>query len=209
MLLTCENCRTVFRIAPAKLSPKGQQVRCSVCAHRWMAIPASQTDEAPDNNHKVKTNEIKTGKIMQMLRLPVAVLSIIIALSASFVASRGVVTAYFPSLIPSYDLIGLTICADIKQLEVQDLDADYSGDSLQLRGKLANISRYRAHSAPLLVRLEDQDGQLIATSRVIPDARFIDAGDKTDFFVQLDIPTDRQVEISITPLAERVILPTD
>ena len=75
---------------------------------------------------------------------------------------------------------------------------------LRLKGGLANISGYRVHAAPLQVTVTDEAGLIIATSRVIPEARFIDAHDRTGFFVQLDMPPGQQAEISITPIAERL-----
>lgn len=194
MLLTCDSCQTIFRIDSAKLDPNGQRVRCSVCAHSWVAQPAPDTDDGPDD----------VGEIMRVLRVPVALIIVLVALSGALVAGRGIITAYIPDLIQVYDITGLTIRPNLSQLEVQDLDADYFGDVLRLKGQLTNISRLRAHAAPLQVRVTDENGLILATKRVLPEARLLDSGAQAEFFAQLDMPPGQQAEINITPLSERV-----
>jgi len=194
MLLTCDTCQTIFRIDSARLDPKGQRVRCSVCDHSWVAKPMAEDDDGPDD----------VGEMVRVLRMPVAILLMVAALSTGLIAARGLITAQIPGLIPVYDVAGLTIRPNLDQLQVQDLDADYFGDVLRLKGQLANISSVKAHAAPLQVRVTDQNGLILATSRVIPENRFIDAGGRTEFFVQLDMPPGQQAEINITPLSERL-----
>lgn len=194
MLLTCDNCQTIFRIDSARLDPDGQRVRCSVCNHSWIAKPVEEEDQGPDD----------VGEMVRVLRMPIAILLMIVALAAGLITTRGMVTAQLPGLIPIYDVAGLTIRPNLDQLEVQELDADYFGDVLRLKGQLANLGRIRAHAAPLQVRVTDQNGLILATSRITPESRFIEAGGRTEFFVQLDMPPGQQAEINITPLSERV-----
>ena len=47
MLLTCENCKTIFRVDHKAIAPQGQQVRCSVCKHVWTAEPKA-AGKTPD-----------------------------------------------------------------------------------------------------------------------------------------------------------------
>lgn len=194
MLLTCDSCQTIFRIDSAKLDPNGQRVRCSVCAHSWVALPVAEVEEGPDD----------VGEIMRVLRVPVALIIVLVALTGILVAGRGVITAHIPGLIPVYDVTGLTIRPNLSQLEVQDIDADYFGDVLRLKGQLTNISSFRAHAAPLQVRVTDEKGLILATERVLPEARFLDAGAQAEFFAQLDMPPGQQAEINITPVSERL-----
>lgn len=194
MLLTCDNCQTIFRIDSSKLNPSGQRVRCSVCAHSWVAAPVADIADNPDD----------VGETLRALRLPIFILLFLIVIGGALTTMRGVITAHLPGLMPAYDLVGLSIRPDLATLEIDDIDADYFGDVLRLKGGLANISGYRVHAAPLQVTVTDEAGLIIATSRVIPEARFIDAHDRTGFFVQLDMPPGQQAEISITPIAERL-----
>jgi len=39
MILTCPNCSSRFRIDTDKLGMRGRKVRCSNCAHKWLATP--------------------------------------------------------------------------------------------------------------------------------------------------------------------------
>ena len=194
MLLTCDSCQTIFRIDSAKLDPNGQRVRCSVCAHSWVALPVAEVEEGPDD----------VGEIMRVLRVPVALIIVLVALTGILVAGRGVITAHIPGLIAVYDVTGLTIRPNLSQLEVQDIDADYFGDVLRLKGQLTNISSFRAHAAPLQVRVTDEKGLILATERVLPEARFLDAGAQAEFFAQLDMPPGQQAVINITPVSERL-----
>ena len=194
MLLTCDSCQTIFRIDSAKLDPNGQRVRCSVCSHSWVAQPAAEVDDSP---HDI-------GEVMRVLRVPIALLLVLVVLSGGLVIGRGVITAHLPGLIPVYDVIGLTIRPNLDQLEVQELDADYFGDVLRLKGQLTNISNLRAHAAPLQVRVTDEKGIILATKRVLPEERFLDAGEQAEFFAQLDMPPGQQAEINITPVSVRL-----
>jgi predicted Zn finger-like uncharacterized protein len=46
MNITCENCRTTFRLEESLLSGEGSKVRCSICKHVFLAYPpASSTEE--------------------------------------------------------------------------------------------------------------------------------------------------------------------
>ena len=194
MLLTCDSCQTIFRIDSAKLDPNGQPVRCSVCGNRWVAQPTPEVDDTPDD----------LAEVVNVLRVPMAALLVLIILSAGLITGRGPITAHLPGLIPIYDVVGLTIRPNLDQLEVQDLDADYFGDVLRLKGQLTNISSWRAHAAPLQVLVTDEKGLILATKRVLPEDRFLDAGGQAEFFAQLDMPPGQQAEINITPLSERL-----
>ena len=44
MLITCHNCETIFQIDKSKIAKKGQQVKCSVCAHVWTIFPDNEEE---------------------------------------------------------------------------------------------------------------------------------------------------------------------
>ena len=50
MLLTCENCETIFRIESAHLKTPGQKVRCSVCKHVWAPEVTDDTQKDTRND---------------------------------------------------------------------------------------------------------------------------------------------------------------
>lgn len=46
MILTCEQCRTSYRLDDNRLSPEGSTVRCSNCRNMWTAFPPGAADVA-------------------------------------------------------------------------------------------------------------------------------------------------------------------
>ena len=47
MLITCNNCETIFEIDKTKIDPNGQQVRCSVCSHVWTVYEDDEQERTP------------------------------------------------------------------------------------------------------------------------------------------------------------------
>ena len=197
MLLTCDNCQTIFRIEAGAIGEKGRQVRCSVCHHSWHATATPQKQAITEDADMLSDS-------VRALRLPLGVMLAVILVLSSLILARQTLSAYNPSLIGIYDMVGLSITPDPAQLEVRDLKANYQGDVLRLQGVLANVSGWRAHAAPLEVQLFDQEGQLVRKSQILPDERFINASGETRFFAQVaDIERD-QLDITVRPLAIRL-----
>lgn len=194
MLLTCENCETIFRIESAMVRTPGQKVRCSVCKHVWAPeIAADESAEAP---------VIKEA--ISLLRLPVVICAIVILLGSLLSYNRGLITAYLPVTITLFDTSGLVIRPDLEKLEIRDLKANYAGDTLRLSGLLANKSAFRTHAAPMRLTINDDDGVVLFTQVIQPNEAFIEGGDTSDFFLQVTIENTKQAEISISPLAVRI-----
>lgn len=194
MLLTCENCETIFRIEAAHLKTPGQKVRCSVCKHVWAP---EVTDDEPEEPQLLRES-------MGVLRLPVLICAILIAIVSVLSFNRGVITAYVPSVINLYDMSGLVIRPNLDKLEVRDLKAKYAGDTLRISGMLANKSSWRIHAAPMQLTINDDDGVVLHRQMIAPNDRFIEGHQATDFFIQLTIEGTKQAEISLTPLAIRL-----
>ena len=194
MLLTCENCETIFRIESAQLKTPGQQVRCSVCKHVW----------APDviNEDPVEPQLIRES--ISVLRFPIIICVAITLLLTLIGFNRGTITSYVPITINAFDMAGLTVRPDLTKLEVRNLKANYAGDTLRVSGNLANKSSLRVHAAPLQLTISDADEVVLHTQRIQPADLFINSGNVTDFFIQIDIEKTNQAEVSVTPLAIRI-----
>ena len=194
MLLTCENCETIFRIEAAQLSKAGQQVRCSVCQHVW----------TPEMNEEVPVEAPLIRDSLSILKKPLIICALIVAFFSLASFNRDVISAYVPASISVYDMTGLTIRPNIKQLEVRDLKASFQGDTLRISGQLANLGRLRTHAAPMQLSILDQDGVVLHSQRLNPSQLFIDGLGQSDFFIQITIEEAQQAEIIIEPLAIRL-----
>ena len=194
MLLTCEKCETIFRIEETMLTDEQQRVRCSVCAHVW---------EPPRNKPIVSDNELIT-ETASRLRVPTILLLTIMLVSTGLYMFRGLVTAQVPELIAPFEFLGVDVGPDISSLSVQNLKADYQGNLLRIRGSVINTASFRAHAAPLQVTVIGKDKTMLATQRILPDDRFIDAGGMTEFFLQVEVENAAAADVRVVPVAERL-----
>ncbi|MCH1516732.1 MAG: zinc-ribbon domain-containing protein [Alphaproteobacteria bacterium] len=194
MLLTCEKCETIFRIEETMLTDEQQRVRCSVCAHVW---------EPPRNKPIVSDNELIT-ETASRLRVPTILLLTIMLVSTGLYMFRGLVTAQVPELIAPFEFLGVDVGPDISSLSVQNLKADYQGNLLRIRGSVINTASFRAHAAPLQVTIFGEDKTMLATQRILPDDRFIDAGGMTEFFLQVEVENAAAADVRVVPVAERL-----
>ena len=194
MLLTCEKCETIFRIEETMLTDEQQRVRCSVCAHVW---------EPPRNKPIVSDNELIT-ETASRLRVPTILLLTIMLVSTGLYMFRGLVTAQVPELIAPFEFLGVDVGPDISSLSVQNLKADYQGNLLRIRGSVINTASFRAHAAPLQVTVIGEDKTMLATQRILPDDRFIDAGGMTEFFLQVEVENAAASDVRVVPVAERL-----
>jgi predicted Zn finger-like uncharacterized protein len=194
MLLTCEKCETIFRIEETMLTDEQQRVRCSVCAHVW---------EPPRNKPIVSDNELIT-ETASRLRVPTILLLTIMLVSTGLYMFRGLVTAHVPELIAPFEFLGVDVGPDISSLSVQNLKADYQGNLLRIRGSVINTASFRAHAAPLQVTVIGKDKTMLATQRILPDDRFIDAGGMTEFFLQVEVENAAAAGVRVVPVAERL-----
>ena len=197
MLLTCPQCKTVFRIDNTALAPEGQQVRCSVCAHIWGV-------SAPSASFQVERSDL--NDILRKLRLPAAILLLVMFISGALFSFRGPLTAHFPSLISAFNGMGLAIHPDLQVLEIRNLQASYQGKLLRVRGQIYNADSFTAHAAPLQLRVIAEDKTLLASERLTPDHKFIPAGGVTEFFVQKEINMDTNAEVRVDLLPESLLL---
>lgn len=197
MLLTCPNCETVFRVDSASIGEQGKAVRCSVCSHVWQAAPPMLVPESDPGEMKAALGTVLT---------PFIILVLAVGLLAGGVMYRSTITAYMPSLVSAFDGIGLTVRPAIDKLEIADLDADYSGDTLRLRGRLVNQSGFAAHAPALEVTVMDESGETLANQTIRPDDVVIAAAEGTSFFAQLVIATNREPTVTVVMLDEPVAM---
>ena len=198
MLLTCPSCETIFRVDSQNLNADGQTVRCSVCSHLWFAVPPRSAGISLKKPKPVATRGSKGLRVLLVLLLLLG------ALVGGVVHQRVVLTAYLPGLIPGFDLLGMTIRANIDKLEVINLKAAHTGDTLRLSGSLQNNSEFNTHAADLLVTVATTDSTIINEQMVMPDDRIIKAGGSTPFFLQLNVEKADEAVVTVVPIAKRI-----
>ena len=214
MLLTCPHCATIFRVDSKLISMQGQSVRCSMCHHIWMATPistlisipvsrpvsapTSTLISAPATDLSVAQNRLKSLRKSFFATLLAA------ALLSSVIIHRGSITAYAPFLINGFNAVGLNIRLALSQLQVVGLNASYTGDTMRLSGGLRNIGMWRNHAADLRVTVRGADGEVLHEITLSPDHDIINAKAESGFFVQLAFVGDTEMQVTVTPLANRV-----
>ena len=198
MLLTCPNCDTVFRVDGDRIGEAGQAVRCSVCAHVWQAEPPMLAAEA------------EPGEMASALRTVAGSFLLIVVIlvgSVGFVAERATITAYAPGLIGIFESVGLTVRPDTDSLAIVDLQADYAGDTMRLRGKLRNDAAFFAHAPLLEVTVMSESGAALANQIIRADDDIIRPSATSSFFTQLVFEASREPTVTVTmrddPVARR------
>ena len=197
MLLTCAQCKTIFRIENAVIALEGQQVRCSVCAHIWHVSPPAQN---------LQSGRDVLGDTFHKLRLPAVILLCVMLVSGALFSFRGPLTAQFPSLISYFNGIGMTIEPDLDVLEIRNLQATYQGDLLRVRGQIYNSDSFSAHAVPLQMLVIGEDKTIIASEKLLPEHKFIAGGGVTEFFVQTEISNAATAEVRVDLLSESLLL---
>lgn len=206
MLLTCPHCATIFRVDGELISMQGQRVRCSMCHHIWTAtpistlisIPVSTSVSTPATDLPMAQNRLKS------LWKPCFAALLVAALLSSVIIHRGSITAYAPFLINGFNTVGLTIRPALAQLQVVGLNASYTGDTMRLSGGLRNIGMWRNHAADMRVTVRGADGAVLHEITLSPDHDIINAKAESGFFVQLALAANSEVQVTVTPLANRV-----
>ena len=206
MLLTCPHCATIFRVDGKLISMQGQRVRCSMCHHIWTAtpistlisIPVSTSVSTPATDLSMAQNRLKS------LWKPCFAALLVAVLLSSVIIHRGSITAYAPFLINGFNTVGLTIRPALAQLKVVGLNASYTGDTMRLSGGLRNIGMWRNHAADMRVTVRGADGAVLHEITLSPDHDIINAKAESGFFVQLALAANSEVQVTVTPLANRV-----
>ena len=189
MLLTCPNCDTVFRVDGDRIGEAGQAVRCSVCAHVWQAEPPMLAPEA------------EPGEMASALRTVAGSFLIIVAVLVAgigLVVERATITAYAPGLTGVFNSIGLPVRPDTERLRIVDLQADYAGDTMRLRGKLRNDAAFFAHAPLLEVTVMSEGGAALANRIIRADDDIIKPSATSSFFTQLVFKASRKPTVTVT-----------
>ena len=214
MLLTCPHCTTIFRVDADLISRGGQNLRCSICHHIWIASPVSSSAGQPVLQSA--DGGVAGSSICAVTPLSVArdrlkhlwKLCLVTVFAASFASSvimyRGIITAYLPFLINGFNSIGLSIRPAVAQLQVAGLNASYVGDTMRVSGGLRNIGMWRTHSADLRVSVRGENGIVMQEIVIRPDDDIIDSQAESGFFVQLVVEAGPEAHITVTPLANSV-----
>ena len=189
MLLSCPNCETVFRVESERIGPEGQPVRCSVCAHVWRAEPPMLTLEG-------ETGEMR--RAIGSVLAPLVVIVLCLGLGVGAVTQRSTITAYAPGLITMFERLGLAVQPEIDRLQIVDLEADYAGDTLRLRGRLKNKAAVYAHAPRLEITVLGAGGEILLTEVISPDDQIIKPAETSDFFAQLVMEEGREPTVTVT-----------
>ena len=152
----------------------------------------------PATDLSVAQNRLKS------LRKPFFAALLVAALLSSVIIHRGLITAYAPFLINGFNALGLTIRPALSQLQVVGLNASYTGDTMRLSGGLRNVGMWRNHAADLRVTVRGADGAVLHEITLSPDHDIINAKAESGFFVQLAFAGDTEMQVTVTPLANRV-----
>lgn len=223
MLITCHNCETVFQIDKTKIDPNGQQVRCSVCAHVWtisaddepertlpkLNIDANRGEEATSQEASQKLEgpklrqdnpssqkKKKANIFTWLLRIFVMIAMLSAALYASIIY-RATITAYYPVMVPVFEMAGYSISYSSENLSIQNLQTEWRDDILRVRGSIVNNGSMRIHTLPIRISITDPSGLLLSTHEVWPDSTIIDAAMSVPFFAQITIDADEKAEIQV------------
>ncbi len=219
MLITCHNCETIFQIDKSKIAQKGQQVKCSVCAHVWTIFPDNEeetnTPKLNLNRNEDLSTEAKTKKlqgpkhgqdILQknkksnflafLIWLFIICMVVTLAIFA-LITYRATVTAYYPKLSTFFELAGIKINYSSESLDIKNLRTDWKDDILRVRGDIFNNGSIRVHTLPVKITVIDPSGLLLSTHEIWPDSTTIDASEYVPFFAQITIDADKKAEIQV------------
>ena len=219
MLITCHNCETIFQIDKSKIAQKGQQVKCSVCAHVWTIFPDNEEEtntpklnlnRNEDLSTKAKTKKLQGPKhgqdILQknkksnflafLIWLFIICMVVTLAIFA-LITYRATVTAYYPKLSTFFELAGIKINYSSESLDIKNLQTVWKDDILRVRGDIFNNGSMRVHTLPVKITVIDPSGLLLSTHEIWPDSTTIDASEYVPFFAQITIDADEKAEIQV------------
>ena len=118
------------------------------------------------------------------------------ALYASIIY-RSTITAYYPVIIPVFEMAGYSISYSSKNLSIQNLQTEWRDDILRVRGSIVNNGSMRIHTLPIRISIIDPSGLLLSTHELWPDSTIIDAAMSVPFFAQITIDADEKAEIQV------------
>jgi hypothetical protein len=118
------------------------------------------------------------------------------ALYASIIY-RSTITAYYPVMIPVFEMAGYSISYSSENLSIQNLQTEWRDDILRVRGSIVNNGSMRIHTLPIIISITDPSGLLLSTHEVWPDSTIIDAAMSVPFFAQITIDADEKAEIQV------------
>ncbi len=229
MLITCNNCETVFQIEKTKIDPNGQQVRCSVCAHVWTVFADNEEERSlpklnigTNRNEEVTQGETspkledrklrqdnplnqkkKKANVFTWLLWIFGITGLLLAAMYASIIYRSTITAYYPIMIPVFEMAGYNISYSSENLLIQNLQTDWKDDILRVRGSIVNNGSMRIHTPPIRISIIDPTGLLLSTHEVWPDSNIIDGANSVPFFAQITIDADEKAEIHVDFISNR------
>lgn len=197
MLLTCPHCETIFRVDTTDLKSEGRYVRCSICSHVWLA-KHRQID--------LLTQEEKQTNLWNQSKFKLLLILLMVILSIVAVTSRNFIAAQVESTQPFYQALGLHLTPALEKIEILRLRATRQRDTVRISGSVSNRAKWKILAPPLLARVTNQAGEILAEKNFRLNQSTIPASASVAFSTQIILPhplkDDELTEITITPLTK-------
>ena len=204
MHLTCPSCRTVFALAMTHLdSDAGREVQCSVCQHIWHATRDEAIETLADRRTQTTRPRSNPSNLPSNLRVRVwqklAVLTVLIALLVTSIATRNTLSAIFPATMVIYEALGLRVAPNIAAIDFEDLTSVRRDNVVHIKGFMVNTSIWPVHAPPIALSLHDATQAVLAAREITLDREIIAAGERvaisTQMRILIPIAADARTEI--------------
>ncbi len=196
MILTCENCKARYLVAPHVLGEAGRRVRCTACGQEWFQkneekpedepvdfktmlesvepIPESvrpvpeEPAPKPKPAPKKKERGPRTGKTAGYMAAAMVVLSVL----GGEIALRAPIALAWPPAAGLYLPLGLDVPVNGEGLAFDHVTAGWAGKSIKIEGRIINMKESDIVLPPLEVLALGEGEKILA-------AHVADAGGKS------------------------------
>ena len=203
MIVRCSACKTRYLVEPAALGEAGRRLRCTHCGHVWHEPPPADATglSVPDAPTAARTRPpVWLGWVAAGV--------FVVAALAGLALARNTIVANWPSMLWSYDAVGLPIQAPhadglrIVAVESERVQKD-DRTVLLVRGVVENAIGKSRRLPALRAVLVDEAGAELRRWPVAALARVLDSGQSTTFESWLDDPPAAAARLSVDFVADR------
>jgi predicted Zn finger-like uncharacterized protein len=206
MIVSCPACSTRYLVEPMSLGPKGRQVRCAKCGHRWQQRPPAdmplQVDLPPPDNFPVPQRLHPASRGGWGLGLPMLILVLLLLGLGAGYFFRDRVIQHWPQTAHIYELIGLPGRTAGAGLEVSNVNfhrRDAKGQTvLEVQGRISNKTEQEMMVPSLNVTLRDGSDRPLYSWTFNMDQASIRAGETIEFMTRTQNPPAEASRISVT-----------
>lgn len=200
MIVRCSACATRYLLDPAALGESGRRVRCTRCGHLWHEPPPADEDAAPDRSGP-------GAPPAPQARPPgwlgwAAAGAFVVAALAGLALARNTIVDSWPSMVRSYDAVGLPIQTPHAQgLRVTDVESERVNDGdrtvLLVRGVVENTTGHSRRVPALRAVLADEGDAALLRWPVAVASSVLDSGQSTTFDSWLENPPEGATRLSV------------